>query len=262
MKRGYVKLWRKTIDSLVFAHEGMLKLFILCLLKANHEPADVTIPGILSPIHVESGQFITGRNSLYEDYHQLHLRKRTRRKPAPHATTLYRWLLTLQDMSILHIKSHNKYSIISIINWNQYQQVDQQMIIKRSTDDQQMITNKKNKNIQETLQQISSLKKRYDPKLIDQVFDAIRSTRKKGKVADSVLLGQLILWKQYDVAQVEAGIKVYLIKGYAGQDKKEDYLLGIIRRQKKDLFDRTQSVEAPQVFDDSNSIMREVTRDA
>lgn len=127
MKRGYVKLWRKTIDSLVFAHEGMLKLFILCLLKANHEPADVTIPGILSPIHVESGQFITGRNSLYEDYHQLHLRKRTRRKPAPHATTLYRWLLTLQDMSILHIKSHNKYSIITVLNWNQYQQNAQQL---------------------------------------------------------------------------------------------------------------------------------------
>lgn len=129
MNRGYVKLWRKTKDSPVFAHEGLLKLFILCILKANHKPADVIIPGILKPIHLEPGQFITGRESLWEDYHQLHLKKKPRRKPTPHAITVFRWLLTLQDMSILHIKSYNKYSIITVLNWIQYQQNEQQMHI-------------------------------------------------------------------------------------------------------------------------------------
>ncbi len=127
MDNGWIKLWRKTLDSQIFAHEGLLKLFILCLLKANREPADVTIPGILKPIHLEPGQFITGRESLWEDYHQLHLKKKPRRKPLPHAYSLFRWLLTLQDMQKLCIKTYNKYSIITVLNWNQYQENVQQV---------------------------------------------------------------------------------------------------------------------------------------
>jgi len=78
-----------------------------------------------------------------------------------------------------------------------------------------------------------SLKNRYsDPDLIDQVFRAIASTRKYGKVKDSVLFAQLEKWDQYPVEQVEAGIRIYLEKDYAGQGKRESYLFGIIRNQK------------------------------
>jgi hypothetical protein len=74
------------------------------------------------------------------------------------------------------------------------------------------------------------LKKRYaHEKLIDEVFQAIASTRKSGRVKDSVLLTQLQKWEKYPVEQVESGIKVYLEKDYAGQGKREEYLLGIIR---------------------------------
>ena len=91
-----------------------------------------------------------------------------------------------------------------------------------------------NKNNQEeiTPEVFSSLRKRYDDQeLIDRAFDAIRSTRKSGKVADSVLVAQLRKWDRYPVGQVEAGIKIYLDKDYASQGKREDYLYGIIRNQ-------------------------------
>ena len=65
--------------------------------------------------------------------------------------------------------------------------------------------------------------------MIDDVFQAIASTRKSGRVAESVLIAQLKKWEIYPVEQVESGIRVYLEKDYAGQGKREEYLLGIIR---------------------------------
>ena len=230
MKRGYIKLWRKSKDSTIFAHEGLWKLWCLCLMKANHEGAEVMMSGLLKPVKVEPGQFITGRNSLWEDYHQFHLKKRKpRRKPAPSLITVYRWLLTLQEMQLLNIKTCNKYSIITIINWIQYQTDEQQMNNRRTTNEHKQ---ELNKELKEETPDFFSLKNRYDQDLIDRVFQAIASTRTYGKVSESVLVAQLKKWNRYSVAQVEAGIRVYLEKDYAGQGKNEKYLFGIIKNQK------------------------------
>lgn len=227
MDRGWIKLWRKLLDSTVFQHEGLLKLWILCLLKANHKEAEVMLPGLLTPIKLQPGQFITGRDALHYEYHQGGIRKRYSRKLKPQAITLYRWLLALKKMQILHIKSSNKFSIISIANWTEHQPIEQQVNNRRTTNEHKQELNKKI-----TPEVFLSLRERYsDQLLIDQAFQAIRSTRKNGKVADSVLLAQLRKWEQYPVDQVEAGIKIYLDKGYAGQGKREDYLCGIIRKQ-------------------------------
>jgi hypothetical protein len=131
---------------------------------------------------------------------------------------------------MLHIKSHSKYSIITIINWSQYQENEQQVNNKRTTDEhkQECIKNEK-----EETPDIFSLRERYsDQKLIDEAFAAIASTRKSNKVADSVLLAQLQKWARYPVEPVEVGIRIYLDKGCADQGKDEKYLLGIIRNQK------------------------------
>ena len=74
----------------------------LSAMKANHRGAEVMLSGLLKPVKIEPGQFITGRNSLWQEYHQLHLKKRKpSRKPAPSLITVYRWLLTLQEMELL-----------------------------------------------------------------------------------------------------------------------------------------------------------------
>ena len=135
MNRGYVKLYRKSVDSSIFAHEGLWKLFCLCLMKANHEETEVMLPGTLKAIKLKPGQFITGRYQLHYDYHQGHKRKKYSLKAAPTAITLYRWLLSLRDMQILNIKSYNKYSIISITNWHLYQGSEQQVNTRRTSDE-------------------------------------------------------------------------------------------------------------------------------
>jgi hypothetical protein len=230
---GWVKIWRKLLKSNVFGHEGLLKLWILCLLKANREEREVWFPGHLTPIKLKPGQFITGRDALHHDYHQGDTNKRYARKAAPVAKTLFRWLEKLEKMQNLSIKKTNKYSIITVVNWSEHQENVQQVSRKMSNKCPQTRSIKKEKNPEKISNEISLSLKRYsDQDLIQKVFQAIASTRRSGKVADSVLLAQLQKWERYPVEQVETGIRIYLDKGHATQGKRENYLLGIIRNEK------------------------------
>lgn len=141
MERGWVKLWRKSKNSDVFAHNGIWKLWCLCLMKANHKDGKVSIPGVLKPIKLRPGQFITGRDSLHYDYHQGDIKKsRYSRKLKPVPKTLYRYIEFLAKNQNLSIKKYSKYSIITIINWPAYQENVQQPV---QVGVHQMSTNKK-----------------------------------------------------------------------------------------------------------------------
>lgn len=124
---GWIKLWRKLLGSSVFQHEGLLKLWILCLLKANHEEKEIILPGLLKPIKVKPGQFVTGRDSLHFQYHQGRITKRYSRKLTPVPRTLFRWLENLSNLQNLSIKTTNKYSIVTITNWHEHQALAQKV---------------------------------------------------------------------------------------------------------------------------------------
>gem|GEM_PF-4154214 len=94
----------------------------------------------------------------------------------------------------------------------------------------------------------SKLRERYpDQALLDQVFKAIASTRKSGRVAESVLVAQLKKWERFPVAQVEAGLRTYMAKDYAAEGKDEHYIHGIIRRADPELEARPRSDPAPNL---------------
>jgi len=130
------------MESDAFIHDGLWKLWCLCLMKANHKPQRVPIEGLVEPVLVKTGQFITGRYQLHGDYHQW---RRGYKKRSPSPKTAWRWLEKLRNLQMLTIKSFNKYSIITINNWDQYQAFDQQMTNRRPTDDhkQECIKNDK-----------------------------------------------------------------------------------------------------------------------
>jgi len=100
------------------------------LLKANHKTEYVKLDGLVQPIKVDPGQFITGRFQLHGEYHGW---RKGYKKRSPSPFTVWRWLHFLEKMQNLSIKSFNKYSIISITNWNLYQENEQQMSNRRST---------------------------------------------------------------------------------------------------------------------------------
>lgn len=132
MQNGYIFLHRKLLDSPVFSSELGLKVWIWCLLKSSFQERDIYIGR--QKVHLEPGQFIYGRISASE---QLGIAE----------STVRNWMSILEKDSYIDIKATNKYSIISIKNWEHYQKKDSRKTTDRQTDDEQMDTNNKDKKV-------------------------------------------------------------------------------------------------------------------
>lgn len=129
MLNGYIKLWRKSLDTSIWEDSDLWKTFCCCLLLANHKEAWFVIPGIKTPIRVKPGQFITGRF----EFHKTMYPKKKKRNKSP--LTAWRWLKILEKLEILNIKSYNKFSIITVTNWHRHQKREQQTNNRRTTDE-------------------------------------------------------------------------------------------------------------------------------
>ena len=116
MSQGYIKLWRKSIDSAVWSDDRLWKLWTCCLLLANHKPGHFKVYMLAKPVEVLPGQFVTSRENL----HSIMFPKKLKKNPS--ALTLWRWLYVLQDLGNLNITTNNKFSVVSINNWDTYQQ--------------------------------------------------------------------------------------------------------------------------------------------
>jgi hypothetical protein len=132
---GWIKLYRKLIKNPIFLKPELLQLFIYCLLKANHEPQKIIFNG--QEMEIKIGQFITGRNVMAKDLKQ-------------NPTTTYKRLKVLENLQILNIKSNNKFSVVTVLNWELYQSEEMKRNSKRNnkgtTKEQQGNTNKNDKN--------------------------------------------------------------------------------------------------------------------
>ena len=132
---GWIKLYRKLIENPIFLKPELLQLFIYCLLKANHETQRIIFNG--QEIEIKPGQFITGRNAMAKDLKQ-------------NPITTYKRLKILENLQILNIKSNNKFSVATVLNWELYQSEEIKRNTKRNnkgtTREQQGNTNKNDKN--------------------------------------------------------------------------------------------------------------------
>lgn len=146
---GWFKCHRKLFESAVWQHPGLFRLWMYCLRRANYREAWVSVSGAVAPLRIAPGQFITGR---YELHKGVYPRKG---KSAPSPFTLWRWLETLQELGNLSIKTSNKYSIVTVVNWDTYQgngvadvQVNVQQVSNRcATGEQQVSTEKEVKEV-------------------------------------------------------------------------------------------------------------------
>jgi len=110
MNEGYVKIYRKTVTSQVFQNEGLFKVWMWCLLKANHEGRWVSVKSGKgsTEVWIGPGQFIFGRKSAA---------KELKMKPS----TVWKRIVKLKNMRNLNIESNSQYSIITLVNWEFYQ---------------------------------------------------------------------------------------------------------------------------------------------
>lgn len=140
MDRGYVKLWRKSLDSRVFKNEGLWKLWSWCLMKASHKKRWTSIKIGKGEIEVEilPGQFVFGRNIAAKELNS-------------NPSTIWKRMKKLKNIKNLTIQSNNQYSLISIINWECYHKEenksDNQSNNQVTTKEQLSDTDKNVKNV-------------------------------------------------------------------------------------------------------------------
>lgn len=111
---GYLKLHRQLIESTQFADPIRLKIWIWCLIKANHKKRAVPLKTGkgYTTVMVNRGQFIFGRNKAAEELN------------IP-ASTLLRHMEKLELEKAINIRSDNQYSIITICKYEEYQSIEE-----------------------------------------------------------------------------------------------------------------------------------------
>lgn len=148
--KGWIKYYRSTMQSVVWSDPFLLKMFNYCLLKARHEAGKTIFNG--QEIFLNSGQFVTGRDALHDAYN-----RGAKKRHQISSSSTFRLLKKLEEYEILNIKSNTKYSVVTVVNWNRYQNSEQQIDNKPTTNRQQTDTNKNDKNAE-------NAKKKNSPK--------------------------------------------------------------------------------------------------
>lgn len=110
VERGYIKVWRRLEDSAVFADPHLLQLFMWCLMRATHKARIVPVRTGRGQtiVTLKPGQFIFGRNTAAKV-----LRCKS-------STIRYR-LMSLRYREMLDIQPNTHFSIVTIRNWDAYQ---------------------------------------------------------------------------------------------------------------------------------------------
>lgn len=105
MERGYVKLWRKTLDSGLLENGPAWQLFGYLLLNAAHRPHRKIVGGVV--FDLQPGQVVFSRAKAAA---KLDLSERQIRTA----------FLLLEKLEILTSKATNKCTIVSLVNWHRY----------------------------------------------------------------------------------------------------------------------------------------------
>lgn len=131
MQNGFIVIHRKMIDWEWFTDLNTCHLFLYCLIKANHENKK------WQGVNVDRGSFITSLEHISKDTGLTVRQVRTA-------------LDKLKMTNELTSKTTSRYSIISIKNYNLYQDYDKpndkRMTSKRQTNDKRMTTNNNDNN--------------------------------------------------------------------------------------------------------------------
>lgn len=134
---GWIKLHRKTLENPVVCKDSdHLAVWMYLLMNATHKEYPAIFAG--EKIMLQPGQLITGRKSISEKFDI-------------HESKVQRILKSFEIEHQIEQQNSNKNRLISILSWSEYQSDEQQneqpVNNKRTTDEQQMNTNKNVKNV-------------------------------------------------------------------------------------------------------------------
>lgn len=107
MNRGYIKLWRKSKDSGFLGNADVWQLLSWCLLTATHRARRQIVGKQL--VDLRPGQLIFGRISVAKELNSTEKKIRNALK-------------LLENADFLSVQRASKYSIITVVNWQCYQE--------------------------------------------------------------------------------------------------------------------------------------------
>jgi len=129
MNNTYILLSRSLLNSEVFASQKLLKIWIWCLLKANYK--DNFVPLKVGKgertIEVKRGQFLFGRFKAEEE---LFI----------DGSTIYKAIKKLAEIGNISIQSNNQCSVITISNYDTYQDPKQYKVATKEQPKDSQVT--------------------------------------------------------------------------------------------------------------------------
>jgi len=143
--QGWISIHRKIMENPVWQDPKLLKLWMLCLLEASHKEHEQLVGRQV--VKLLPGQFVTGRFALARVYNEG-----AKKSDVVPESTLWRWLKWFEEINLVNIKSTTKFSVVTINNWDKYQQNEQQMNNKKqgfSSSDQQNSLKSEQQNFNE-----------------------------------------------------------------------------------------------------------------
>lgn len=147
--KGWVKLHRQLQENPIWTDSNYLKLWLFCLFEASHKDREQLVGNAM--VQLDRGQFVIGRKILEEK-----LNKGVKPQQKLNEITWWRYLKNLEKWKMLNIKTNNKFSVVTVVNYSFYQDREdeteqhneQQVNNNGTTTEQQLNTNKNLKNLE------------------------------------------------------------------------------------------------------------------
>jgi hypothetical protein len=198
---GSIFLHRQLLESSVFASEKRLKIWIWLLIKASYKSrfVNLKIGNGESIIELKRGELLFGRFTAEE---QLSI----------DGSTIYKIIHWMESEGMIKIQSNNHFTIITICNYNTYQQINYNEVTtseqpgnnRVTTGEQQANTNKKDNKVKKVkeINNIPEISEIVNFCLAGNFFESKYMTVEAKKT-----ISNLLTIDKYTVEQIKNSIK-------------------------------------------------------
>lgn len=111
MHRGYIKIWRKIQDSFIWQNPKALVLFTHLLMEANYKDTEFMMN--YKKLILKRGQLVCGRKKLSIE-------------TGISEGTIYKMMEMFEHEQLIEQQKTNLYTIVTMVNYNKYQDFEQQ----------------------------------------------------------------------------------------------------------------------------------------
>lgn len=206
--KGWISIHRDIIDSVIYKDSEAVHLWLHLLLSANHKENKKMIGHTI--VLIPRGSLLTGRKSLSA-------------ATGIHESKIQRLLKLFEKNEQIEQQTFTKYRLVSITNYSEYQDSEQQLNSKRTTTEQQANTNNNVNNDNNVNKKEEKPKKPSPSKLnkpdnveeeVWQDWLTLRKT-KRAPVTNTVLKGAI---KQAGIANISLNefLQIWCRRGSQG----------------------------------------------